>query len=150
MLKGGVRRENRIVRLNNRVGHRRRGVHAKLELGLLAVICRETLEDERTETGASATAERVEDKEALEAIAVVGQPADLVHDDIDLFLADGVVTTSVYDTRQSCHRSTEKMRPLTVAGSIFLARHKSLGVEETPVSTVPNLINDIGLKVNVK
>ena len=40
--------------------------------------------------------------------------------------------------------------PLTVAGSIFLARHKSLGVEETPVGAVTNLINDIGLEVNVE
>ena len=39
---------------------------------------------------------------------------------------------------------------LTVAGSIFLARHKSLGMEETPVGTVPNLINDVGLEVDVK
>ena len=40
--------------------------------------------------------------------------------------------------------------PLTVAGSIFLARHKSLGMEETPVGTIPNLIDDIRLKVDVK
>ena len=38
---------------------------------------------------------------------------------------------------------------LTVASSIFFARHKSLGVEETPVRAVPNLINDVGLKVDI-
>ena len=40
--------------------------------------------------------------------------------------------------------------PLTIASSIFLARYKSLGVEETPVSAVSNLIDDIGLKVDVE
>ena len=45
---------------------------------------------------------------------------------------------------------TEKMRPLTVASGIFLARYKSLGVEETPVGTVTNLINDVGLEIDVE
>ena len=42
------------------------------------------------------------------------------------------------------------MRPLTVASGIFLARYKSLGVEETPVGTVTNLINDVGLEIDVE
>ena len=40
--------------------------------------------------------------------------------------------------------------PLTVAGSLFLARHKSLGVEETPVGTATNLVDDVGLEINVE
>ena len=50
--------------------------------------------------------------------------------------------------RQS-NRSAEIL-PLTVAGSIFLAGHKSLGVEETPVCAIPDLIDDVGLKVDIE
>jgi len=39
---------------------------------------------------------------------------------------------------------------LTVAGGIFLAGNEGFGVEETPVWTVPNLIDDIGFKVDVE
>ena len=38
----------------------------------------------------------------------------------------------------------------TVAGSILLASHKSLGVKETPVRTIPDFVDDIGLKVDVQ
>ena len=95
VLQGGVSRQNGIVWLNDGVGHRRGRVNAELELRLLAIVGGKTLENEGTETRTSSTTERVENKEALETIAVVGQPADLVHDKVNLFLADGVVTTSV-------------------------------------------------------
>lgn len=95
MLQGGMSRQNRVVRLNDGVSHGRGRVHAELELRLLAIVGGKTFENEGTKTGTSSTTKRVEDEEALEAIAVVGQPADLVHDKVDLFLADGVVTTSV-------------------------------------------------------
>ena len=96
VLESGVGRENRVVGLNDRVGHGRSGVHAELELGLLAIVGGKTLENESTKTGAGSTAERVGHEESLETIAVVGQPADLAHYNIDLLLANGVVTTSVY------------------------------------------------------
>ena len=88
--------QNRVVRLNDRARQLRRGVDTELKLRLLAVVVGEALHEQRTETRAGTAAEGVEDKEALEAIAVVGQTADLVHDDVDLLLADGVVPTSVY------------------------------------------------------
>lgn len=46
--------------------------------------------------------------------------------------------------------AAEQRVPLTVASSIFLARHESLRVEETPVGTIPDLVDDIGLEVDVK
>ena len=49
MLQGGVSRQNRVVRFNDGVGHRWGGVHAELELRLLAVVRRKTLENEGTE-----------------------------------------------------------------------------------------------------
>lgn len=87
--------EDGVVRLDNRVRGLRGGVDGELKLGLLAVVGGETLEQERTETRAGSTTERVEDEEALETRAVVSQTADLVHHNVNLLLADGVVATRI-------------------------------------------------------
>lgn len=95
VLERGVGSQDRVVGLDDRRAKLRCRVHAELELGLLSVVRRETLEKESTETRASATAERVEDEEALEARAVVRQTTDLVHRRVDELLADGVVATGI-------------------------------------------------------
>merc|ERR1719181_2514751 len=89
---GGVAREDRVVRLDDGGGHLRGRVHGEFELGLLAVVDRQALHEERGETGAGTTAERVEDQETLETSALVGELADAVEDEVHDFLADGVVT----------------------------------------------------------
>lgn len=38
----------------------------------------------------------------------------------------------------------------TVARGVFLASNKSLWVEETPVRAVPDLVNNIGLEIDVQ
>jgi len=88
--------QDSVVRLDNGVAELGGGINAELELGFLSVIGRKTLKQESTETGTSTTTERVEDEEALETGAVIGQTPDLVHNLIDLFFSYGVVTTSVY------------------------------------------------------
>ena len=88
--------ENGVVGFNNRVGHRWRGVYRELELGLLAIVGREALEDKGTETGTSSTAKGVENEKALETTAVVCKAADLLHYSVNHFLAHSVVTTGVY------------------------------------------------------
>ena len=88
-------RQNRVIRLDDRVRGLWSRVNTEFKFGLLAIVGRETLEQERTEARASSAAEGVEDKEALETRAVVRQTADLVHDGVDELLADGVVTTRV-------------------------------------------------------
>lgn len=95
MLERGVRGQDRVVRLNNRVGNLRRRVDGELELGLLAVVGRESLEEKGSETGTGSTSEGVEDKEALETGAVVGEVSDSVEDGVDEVLADGVVSSGV-------------------------------------------------------
>ena len=113
MLERRVRRENGVVRLDNGIRECRCGVYTELELGLLAVVGGQTFEHKGTETGTSSATERVEDEEALEAIAVIGKTANTVHDSIDQpseqvrsnrrrdclvlysLLADGVMTTGV-------------------------------------------------------
>ena len=93
--------KNRVVRLDNRVGHRWCRIHRELQLRLLSIVGRQTLQDESTKTGTSSTTERMEDEEALQTVAIVGQPANLVHNDINLLLANGVVATSVYKSVRS-------------------------------------------------
>ena len=53
------------------------------------------LQKQSPKTGAGSTAEGMEDKETLEASAVVSETADSVEDDIDLLFPDCIVTTCV-------------------------------------------------------
>ena len=131
MLEGGVGGEDRVVGLNDRGGSLGSRVDAELELGLLAIVDREALHEESTETGTGTTTERVENEETLETAAVVGNAANLVEDLVDKLLADGVVTTSV------------------VVGSILLAADHVLGVEETAVGAGADLVDDIRLEIGV-
>ena len=70
----------------------------------------------------------MEDEEALETSALIGQLPDAVEDQIDDLFADGVVATGV------------------VVGGIFLSGDELLGVEELAVGASTNLIcepNDV-------
>jgi hypothetical protein len=71
VLDGAVCRQNSVVGLNDGSGNARSRVYGEFELALLTVVCRESLEEERTETGTGTTTERVEDEETLEGGAVV-------------------------------------------------------------------------------
>lgn len=71
VLDGAVCRQNSVVRLDDGGGNARSRVYGELEFALLAVIGREALEEERTETGTGTTTEGVEDEETLEGRAVV-------------------------------------------------------------------------------
>ncbi|MCH1922015.1 hypothetical protein L9G15_21670, partial [Shewanella sp. A3A] len=65
VLKEGVGREDTVVWLNHRGGDLRGRVHGEPELGLLAIVHRETLKEKGTETGARSSSNSVEHKEAL-------------------------------------------------------------------------------------
>ena len=88
VLEEGVGREDGVVGLDDGGGDLGRGVDGVAELGLLAVVDGEALEEEGAEAGAGATADGVEDEEALEAGAVVGELADAVEAEVDDFLSD--------------------------------------------------------------
>lgn len=98
MLERGVGRQDGVVWLNHGCRELRRGINAKLELGLFSIVGAEALKEESTKPRASSTTERVENKEALETLAVVGQTTDLVHHSINELLSDGVVATRIYST----------------------------------------------------
>lgn len=122
VLQSGVGGQNGVVRFDDSGGDLGGGVDGKFELGLLSVVYRETFHQERSETGSGATTERVEDEEALESGALVGELADAVEDQVDDFLADGVVTASI------------------VVGRVFLTSDKLFWVKQLSVCTSANLI----------
>jgi hypothetical protein len=130
VLEERVGRQNGVVGLNDGSRDLRGREDSETQLGLLAVVNGQALQEEGAETRASTTTDSVEDEETLETSAVVSQLADTVEDEIDHLLANGVVTTSV------------------VAGSILLARDELLRVEELTVGTSTDLIDDGGLQVN--
>ena len=129
VLKERVSGEHGVVRLNDSGGDLGRGVHSEAELGLLAVVNGESLEEERAETGAGTTTDGVEDEEALETSALISELSDTVEAEINNFLTDGVVTTG------------------EVVGGVLLTRDELLGVEELSVGAGTNLIDDGGLEI---
>ena len=66
-----MRGEHSIVRFDDGGGDTGCRVNSKFKLGLLAIVGRQALEEQRTETGASPTTERVEDQEALKGRAII-------------------------------------------------------------------------------
>jgi hypothetical protein len=131
VFQGGVGGQDRVVRLDDRGGHLGSGVNGELELALLSVIRAQPLQQQTSETGTGTTSERVEDEESLQTGTVVGESSNSVHDIVDELLSDGVVTSSV------------------VVGSVFLAVDEGLGVEQRPVLSGPDLVNDVGLQVDL-
>mmetsp|Transcript_8402 Transcript_8402/g.10278 ORF Transcript_8402/g.10278 Transcript_8402/m.10278 type:complete len:401 (+) Transcript_8402:240-1442(+) len=129
VLKEGVGGQDRVVGLDDGGGDLRGGVDGEAELGLLAVVNGESLEEERSETGASATADGVEHKEALETSALIGELSDAVEAEVNNLLTDGVVTTG------------------EVVGGILLTGDELLGVEELTVGASADLIDDGGLEI---
>jgi hypothetical protein len=85
----------------------------------------------------------VEDEEALETGAVVGETTNLLEDVVDELLADGIVTTGVFmSAMQSKHR-------FTVVGGVLLAGDHSLRVEEAAVGAGADLVNHVRLEVDL-
>jgi hypothetical protein len=127
----GVSRKNGVVGLHNGSGQLGRGINAEIELGFLSVINGETFEQQRTESRASSSTNRVENEETLEASAAIGNLADSLKGKIHKFLSDGVVTSGI------------------VVGRIFLAREQLVRVEELSVGAISHFVHDGGFKINV-
>jgi hypothetical protein len=71
VLDSAVGREDGVVWLDDGGGDSWCWINSELKLRLLAVVGRETLEEERTETRTSSTTKGVEDQETLKRVAVV-------------------------------------------------------------------------------
>lgn len=63
--------KNSVVRLDDGSGNPGSRVDGELKLALLSVVGGQTLKEEGTKSGTGTTAERVEDQETLEGLAVV-------------------------------------------------------------------------------
>jgi len=118
VLEERVRRQDGVVRLNDGRGDLRRRVDREAELGLLAVVDGQALQEERAEAGACATTDGVEHEEALQARAVVRELADAVEAEVDDLLADRVVAAR------------------EVVGGVLLAGDELLRVEQLAVVPV--------------
>merc|ERR1712153_279265 len=131
VLEEGVGGEHGVVWLDHGSGHLRGRVHAESQLGLLAVVHGQTLEEEGAEAGTGTTTDGVEDHEALETSALVGELAKAVEGQVNNLLTHGVMATGV------------------VVGGILLAGDKLLGVVELTVGTGADLIDHGWLEVEV-
>merc|ERR1719171_1034751 len=131
VLEEGVGGEHGVVGLHNGGGHLGRRVHAEAELGLLTVVDGKTLEEEGAETGTGTATDGVEDHEALEASALVGELAKAVEGEVNNLLTHGVMATGI------------------VVSRILLTGDELLGVVELTVGTGTNLIDHGGLEVEV-
>jgi len=129
VLEEGVGGEDGVVRLNDGGGDLGGGVDGESKLGLLAVIDGKSLEEEGTETGAGTATNSVEDHEALETSALISKLADSVEAEINNLFSDGVVTTG------------------EVVSGILLTGDELLGVEQLPVGTSADLIDDGRLEI---
>ena len=129
VLKEGVSGEHGVVGLNDGGGDLGRGVDGEAELGLLAVIDGESLEEERSETGSGTATDGVEDEETLETSALIGELSDSIKAEIDDFLTNGVMTSG------------------EVVGGIFLTGDELLWMEELSVGSGTDLIDDGWLEI---
>jgi len=129
VLKEGVGGEHGVVWLNDGGGDLWGWVDGEAELGLLAVVDGESLEEEGTETGTGTTTDGVEDEEALETSALISKLTDSVEAEINNLLTDGVVTTG------------------EVVGGILLTGDELLWVEELSVGTSADLIDNGWLEI---
>ena len=118
------------IQLLPAIAYLRRWVDGELQLGLLAVVHRQTLHQQGGEARPRSSTEGMEDEEALQTGALVSQLADLVENHVDDLLADGVVASGI------------------VIGGVLLACHQLVGVEQVFVVATADLIcNDMELDV---
>lgn len=95
VLKRGVGSQDGVIRLDDGGGNLGSRIHAELQLGLLAIVNRQTLHQQSAEAGSSSATEGVENEETLKTRAVISDTANLVEDLVDELLSDGVVATGV-------------------------------------------------------
>lgn len=98
VFQGGVRRQNGVVRFNDRAGQLRSRIHAKLQFRLLAIVSGETFQQQSTKPGTGPTPEGAENEETLKSGTIIRQPPNPLHNRVDELLSDGVMTTSICET----------------------------------------------------
>lgn len=92
----------------------------------------------------------MENKESLKATAVIRKTPDLIKDDVDLLLADSVMTPSIYRSVQTLAVIPTVCKLLTVARSVLFPSDHRLWVEEFAVLARSDFVYDIGFQINIK
>lgn len=131
VLQSSVRGQDGVVRLDNRRGDLGRGIHAELELALLAIIHRQTFHQQSSEAGSSTPTEGMENQESLQTRAVIRNASNLVQDLIDQLLPNSVMAASI------------------VVGRVFFAGDHLFRMEKAAVGAGADFVDDIGLEVAV-
>jgi hypothetical protein len=129
VLKEGVSGQDRVVGLNDGGGHLGGRVDGETELGFLAIVDGESLEEERSETGSGTATNGVEDEETLETSALIGELADSVEAEVNDLTSNGVMATG------------------EVVGGILLSGDELLGVEQLSVGSGTDFIDNGGLEI---
>ena len=120
-----------VVGLNHRGGIGRSRVDTEFQLGLFAVVNRQSLHQQGAESRTRAATKGVEDQEALQTGAIVRNTTDFVEHLINHLLSNGVVATGV------------------VVRSILLACDHLFRVEETAVRSSADLVDNVRLEIAV-
>merc|ERR1719453_1095827 len=130
VLEQRVHAQHRVVRLDDSGSDLWAGPDGETELGFLTVVDGQTLKHQAAETRSSATTDSVEDHEALQASAVVGEFSDAIKDKVHDLFANGVMTTG------------------EVVRRILLTRDELLRVEKLAVGAGADFVDDRWLQVN--
>ncbi len=125
-----VRRQDGVVRLDHGARDPRRRVDGKLQLGLLGEVEAQVLHQEGGESTSGSTPKRVENQEALEALAILRQPSDVLGRFLEQVLAEGVVATG------------------KVVSRILFPSDQLVGVEKLAIGAHPDLVDDGRLEVD--
>jgi len=101
-----------------------RGVNGEAQFGFFAVVDGQSFQEEGSQTRSGSTTDGVEDQEALEPGAVVGQFSDSVQAEVDDFFTNGVMSSG------------------EVVGGIFFSGDQLFGVEQLSVGSGSDFVND--------
>jgi len=130
VLEEGMGGQDVVVGLNNCGRHLGGRGNSEGELGLAAIIDRESLEKKRTQSRTSTTTSGMENHESLKTSAVISQLSHAIKNKINNFLSDGVMTTGI------------------VIGGIFFTRDELLRMVKLSVSSSADFVHHTGLKIN--
>jgi hypothetical protein len=130
MFQEGMSRQDGVVRFHNGSRDLRGRIDTEVQLGLLSIIDGETFQKQRTKSRSSSSSNGMEDEESLKSSTVIGQLADMFQSNVDQFLSNGIMTTSV------------------VVGGIFLASDQFLGMKERSIGTGSHFIDHSWFQVN--
>ena len=126
----GVGGEDGIVRFHHGCGDLRSWIDGKLQFGLLPIVHRESLHQERSESRTSSSTERMEHEESLKARALIDQLPCFVKHVFEQILANCVVTTGI------------------VVGGIFFPTNELFRMKQLSVGSRANAVNDTWFEVN--